>query len=440
MYKVTLTPTYVESSWTKFEDRLTQKFVSNSFSVVLFFFVFFIGAFLTYNSWTGLNLPSWSRLFIAQDRYWASLFLLGGAFLFYGFNSAVQATQLVLGLIVTCSWLFPIEKLEAFRFEAFYPVLFLFACSFLLHFFKNKKLLSFCFCIFLFLLMNFGLYEVAMRTQNGKILQYFSVLHLDLLLLYFIQRIFAGQNLPKIFDLNPLQLYAPLPIPADSKWVSSKSEKRLFFIKGCLQVLWAQVGFFILLNTSHLDFFYKTENPYIHYVFFLVFILSAMKMLTGLLWMYGFKVRPASHFIFLSKSPLEIWQRGSVYMANFAFFNIYLPIWTRVRNYLLPAFVVILFVYLHLFFFHDIFLKMIMKQLLPSLFNSEITIQSVVQPFIWIGIWVTWIAMFYLGTRKVAKYTTADQLGGWALILMTHAGSASIIPLMLFLQNILFKK
>lgn len=438
MNKTSFTPVTLEKIWIDTENKIAEK-LSTFSAIVLFFSLFFLGgAYFGYGTWTTLPLPAWGRFFIAQDRYWASIVLLAGAFFHYLLNPKGKLNILVLSSIVTASWLFPLSKLQAIRIEAFYPILFVFLCSSILKFVKTKKVFLLFFFIGIFILLVFGLYQAAATTHNGKVLQYFSVLHLDVLLLYFIQRLFVGQNLEPDFDFNPLQLYLPLPIPAESTLSSKKAERKLLFVKGCIQIAQAQIIFLILLTIVSKQYFRETENPYSHYLVFLFLVACGMKMVTGLLWAYGFKTPPASYFIFLAKSPLEIWQRGSTYLAKFAFFNIYLPIWKRVRNSFFPSAAVLAFVFFHLFFFHEVLIKKIISLFIPGIVVAGLSPEVLMQQLIWLAIWLIWIFCFLFVLKKY-PLAIHGRFSSWFLVLLTHLGSASVIPVTFYLMERIFK-
>jgi hypothetical protein len=428
-------PTQLESKWIQIENKVSEKLSLFTLTPFVFFILYLVASFAIYHNLLNLSLPAWGRFFIFQDRYWASVVLVGGAFLFRLLSLRLRGKFLFLSFLLIASWFIPLYKLGALGSAALYPLLFIGACLFILQFLQNKMLCISSFIGF-YLLLNWGLYESAVRTHNGKILQYFSVLHLDVILLYFINRLFAGKDLNRLFDLNPLQLFAPLPIPRDSQVLESKSRSRLYFVKGAFQIIQSQLLLALVFKFSSLEFIKISENPLIHYFVFIFTVICGMKMMTGILWMFGFQVPVASYFLLLAKSPLEIWQRGSTYLAKFTFDNIYFPLWKKYRRNPISIAVTVLFVFLHLFFFHEVFLKSVMEQFNPNLLPFHFDTHLLLQQIIWLLVWLTWILLFPK-IKQGVQNLLGENRGAWVLILLTHTTCALIIPLTFYLMKIL---
>lgn len=427
-------PLKLEQFISNIENSLLQFILNRKFAFLYLTLIFFAAMFFLSPLWTHSQFPSWTKFFVAQDRYWALMTLLIGAYISYWVNSKLYF-HLLLVFFISTSWLLPIYQLGSLRWEAVAPIIYILINSFFIGQFRQhfqKGLVVFSIASYLSLVIFLG-FDV-LQNKDGRIFQYFSLLHLQMILFYFISRILRGPQ-SSFFDFNPLQLFSPLPLPEESQHLISGQEKKSLFYKGTLQILEAQALFLLLMFVF--KFTPETTQKLIIFQFysFLFFITASMKTLTALLWMYGFKTPSVSYFLILAKSPLETWQRGSVFMAKFIFSVIYFPLWKKFRNHFFPIVACVVFVLFNLFIFHEVILGGILSSLFPTLQFVMAKMASIKQQVLWAALWILWIFIFEYTFNKMT-FLKKTALGHWLLIALTHAGNMSIIPLTIYLLNI----
>lgn len=428
-----MSPIDIEKKITKFENDLITKLSASGYSVFFVTLVLLSSLYLILPVWTKNPFPEWSRFFIAQDRIWALTSLLSGAYLFHFTKDSFK--PLVAALSIACSWIIPIYLLGSFRLEALAPLIYIALNTLLLYKYKRFKIPSLIISVFMFLVLILFLGYDVILNKDGKIFQYFSILHLEVIIFFYINMIFSTNN-SYLFYLNPLLLFSPLPIPDESSIVVNKNEKKFYLLKGLLFIAEAQVLLLIIIFIfNFLDFKIPPSIP-VQFYLFIIFISAGMKICSGLLWMYGIKSPATSHFLLLAKSPLETWQKGSVFFAKFIFSKIYLPLWIRMRSHILSTTFSISFILFHLYLFHEVILGNLLVWLFPSLNFMSSSIASLKQQALWVILWILWILFFEFTLSKI-DLLKKSSLGHWLLVFITHLGNMSIIPLTLYLSGIL---
>lgn len=428
-----MSPIETENKIITFENKLIQKFASHQYAVLITGIILLIFLYFTLPLWTQSEYPKWSKFFIAQDRTWALIILIVGSFFVYFVKPKYQ-TYLSLAFI-TSSWVIPLNILGSFRWEILAPIIFILGNYFFLKKFRKYHLVSLAFVAVLFLCLILFLGFDANKNHDGKVFQYFSVLHIEVILFFFINSIFSKSTHDQL-SFNPLQLFAPLPIPDESYIINNKTEKKTNFIKGALYIIEAQFIFMALIALFRFEPFKESPSVPIQFYLFILFISASLKVCSGLLWMYGIQSPPTSYFLLLAKSPLETWQRGSLFFAKFIFSKIYLPLWIRTRNNLISTLASIMFVALNLFILHEFILGNLLSFLFPNLKFMVSTWFSLKQQTLWLGLWILWIFLFEHTFKKI-NFLSKTSIGNWILLLLTHLGNMSIIPVMLFLSDIL---
>lgn len=428
-----MTPTEIEKYINSNEELLVRKIMSFKYSFIYILIILSGILYFSLPLWTQFEYPKWSKFFIAQDRTWALIILIVGSFLVYLTNQKLKA--FISFLIVSCSWLIPIYILGSFRWQSFAPIFFILINFGFLKLFKKKQLFSliFVFITFIGLVVFLG-YDVN-QNNDGKIFQYFSILHIEVVLFFFINLIYS-KNLINLSCFNPLQLFSPLPIPDETTIVIDDTDKKFYFFKGILYIIQSQIIFVSMMLLFKSNTFKEPPSIPIQFYFFILFITASLKVCSGLLWMYGYKAPSTSYFFALAKSPLEAWQRGSVFFAKFIFSKIYLPIWIKFRSNLFAIIGSVLFISLHLFLLHEFVLSHLLAYLFPKLNFIASTWLSLKQQSYWILLWLLWIIAFEL-TFKKNNFFTKTKTGNWLLVIFTHVGNMSIIPIAMLLSNIL---
>lgn len=435
-----MSPLDFEFEWKKKEEQIASFFDQNKFSILFFLLVFLVFTFASRTLWTSSNYPLWTNLFIIQDRYWASLILISLAFVAYHIPKKYHPSFLFFSMAV--SWLLPIYYLHSLRWASALPILYIAFNSFINKKLPGHRLVSLFINFTSFFGVLLGLAADSIHSHDFKMLQYYSILHTEFLFLFFVQLNFQNdRNLALCF--SPTHLYAPLPIPEESfaqafnRSKSGQNEKKSLFVRGALQLVQSQLIFVAIFLIARSNFLASAENSFLHYYFFLFLIVGAMKVVTGLLWLYGFKTPSASYFLFLAKSPLETWQRGSVFVAKFIFSSIYLPIWKIFRKSLIASGVVVTFIAFHVFLFHELVLRSLLSWFFPALQLPVQNLQALTQQSIWLGLWVLWIIFFQFFISPRPFFRT-KSIGPWLLILLTQIGNMNIIPLTSLLTKVLF--
>lgn len=428
-----MSPNQFEFKWKNFEDKISNYFVQSNLRFLIFLAALTCLSYLLFPLWQLSEYPVWSRLNLAQDRYWASLTIIVGS-LFFIFIPA-KITNIYLILILCLSWLIPVYLLDSLRISSLLPILYILINSMLIFKFKEykKSLLVICTFLFLVLVVLFGL-DVEV-SKKGKLFQYFSLIHFEMLFFYFIQTVYQ-KNFNFIFNFNPLQLYSPVPIPAESEFLQNKQLKKTYFIKGFIEIAQSMLLFGCIFISLRIEYFKKLDSILIQYVIFLFFVIAVMKSLHGILWIFGFKTPSATHFVLLAKSPLETWQRGSTFIAKFVFNAIYFPLWKIFRNQFFAFAGVLVFVFFHLFILHDIFLKNILILFFPTFQTIPTNIHQLSQQFIWFLVWFLWIIVFMFTFQKI-EFFKKSLTGQWLLIVLTHIGNMLIMPLAFYLTQLL---
>lgn len=102
----------------------------------------------------------------------------------------------------------------------------------------------------------------------------------------------------------------------------------------------------IQLDKSELD---VSKNLFIRstsrYFLLILSDVGVFNLVTGVARLYGYRVRDATNFSWLARTPAEYWRRGSVYHYEFINRYLYLRLWKRIRIRFVVAFVCFFFFY-----------------------------------------------------------------------------------------------
>lgn len=425
-------PIDLEIKINKFEHFIVS-LLNRKISLLVFaFLLFLIFNYFTFSYWSYPAYPSWTRINLIQDKYWSSLIVLFGSLIVYFLNGKVKSTFLVM--IVSLSWIFSLSKLNTSILANLYPIFFIGLVSLILMRFNFSRIINFLIITLLYLLLIYGQAKTAFVTNDAKAFQFFSTLHTEYLYLYLIQLIILkSKNINLLW--NPLQLFSPIPLPSTTSEV--KTNKKELFLSGFVEIVKSNLlmflCFYVFKNIKIENLFLDSFLKYFSFIFL---ITAAMSFLTGTLRIYGFNVISASYFLILAKSPLETWQRGSVYLAKFTFDFIFFPLWKKNRSYIIPSAFVITFIFFNLFLFHDYLLKLVVLVCFPNFLTSIPPLSSLYLQLLWLALWGVWILAFNLLFLR-APALRNSKVGQWLLVFLTHLGNASLIPLSYFLLTYL---
>ncbi len=421
-----MSPVAFEQKFLAFEKSCIEK-LSRGSGFLWFALVWgVLNSWLSYSVWARPQ-PDWSRFFLAQDRYW------GAATLFFGFYfSFVIPHQIrvyfhrILFVIV---WLVPCYLLKIERPIVLAPVLYVVICTVALSWPRSlwtRKIVAALVVLFTFVGLLWWLGKDAELAKDYRLFRFFWVLHLEMLLIYFLRESFRAPKISLSVALNPLQLFSPLPWPTDLTLAEKKWEIRSLQVSGLMQIIFAQLLFWILLLTvPSLPVDIPVLGHLLQYVTFVIFATAALNCVSGMLRMFGFRAADATYFLVLAKSPLEIWQRGSTYMAQFLFQVVFFPIWKQTRKMWVAGGVLAILVLIHIYFFHELFLRELLRWLAPTLPIAQTSWDQIIWlPVFWFLSWMIWMTAFYLLTKAFRFLKTEN--GAWVAILLTHLGSSQI--------------
>jgi hypothetical protein len=428
-----MTPQKLEAQFLKIERSLILRLSQISWSVNSGLVLGTLCLFLVFPLWSTPQ-PEWSRFYLAQDRFW------GAVALFYGFYFSLLVPHRWKSwcyLFLMCTaWLVPLFILQIARPVIIAPIIFVIASTFWVSIYRrraiqaNAKVNKFLFSLIViggFVLVLWLLGQDAAKTQDHRLFRYFWTLHLELLVLFFLGNLFSTKTTPLENSLNPLQLLAPFPWPESIRLAQEPRQLYELRVAGLLQLIRTNFTFALLMLV--LKWLPKSAGPwtsFTHYVSYLLFISAALGTVSGFIKLFGYQAPDLTYFLFLAKSPLEIWQRGSTYMAKFLFQFVYLPSWKFTRRTWVAALAVLLAVFVHLHLFHDLFLREVVRWLTPELpvaaTSWAVTFGT---PLVWSLIWVIWIGIFQV-LRRIIPFLHSDS-GAWVAILLTHLGSSQIM-------------
>lgn len=174
---------------------------------------------------------------------------------------------------------------------------------------------------------------------------------LHYMLLVAVQLAFAFSPRP----VDPFLAFNPVTAAHSILWpVTSLLARRNRIV---ISRLWWQ-GFFgvlvgyaiiyakIQLDSSQLD---VSKNLFVksvtRYILLLMSDIGVFNLITGVARMYGYRVRDATNFSWLARTPAEYWRRGSVYHYEFINRYLYLRLWRLIRVRIVVAFVCFFFFY-----------------------------------------------------------------------------------------------
>lgn len=418
-------------------DFLTKK--SWFFPVGIFICASYI--FFSYSLWFEPH-PEWSRFYLFQNRYWGSLVMALGAIFYLAISYRFRTFYFLM--LMALSWLIPCFQMGVYRPIIAAPVGLVLILTLIVSRIHQSKIfglsligrrwVSLIAVIASFLFTIWLIAEDARISSDFRLFQFFWTLHFEMLLFFFVGCCFSSQPTNLLLALNPLQLWSPLTWPDSAVTLSPSSQDyvqklRRLKVSGLLQVILSNFQFLVILLLMRWlpvesDFF----GAFSHYLYFLLTVTAAFGAVTGFLKLFGYQATDATYFIFLAKSPLEIWQRGSIYMSKFLFQFVYLPVWKRTRRIWLASATVMLVVFFHLNLFHEFFLREFIRWMTPSLPIASASLsQTLLIPLLWSLVWLMWIGVFQISLKSFPALR--ESKGAWVAIVITHIGSSQILSI-----------
>lgn len=443
-----ISPLQLENRILTAEKSLTDSLSEKSWFFAVGILICLIYAFFSYPLWFEPH-PEWSRFYLFQNRYWGALVMAFGGIFFLGVANRFRTFYFLF--LLALSWLAPCLQMGIYRPIILVPIGMVFILGFLVAQIHKSKLFGLSLnsrrgiglvtVIGTFLLAVWLIAFDAKTSLDFRLFKFFWTFHFELLLLFFVGCCFSAQPVNILLALNPLQLWSPLTWPESTLPVidSSRDYKmklRKVKVSGLLQLILSNSQFLAVLLLMH---WLPEESDFLgalsHYFYFLLTVTAAFGAVTGYLKLFGYQALDATYFLFLAKSPLEIWQRGSVYMSKFLFQFVYFPIWKRTRSIYLAGAIVILAVFFHLNLFHEFFLREFIRWLAPSLPIAATSLnQTLLIPLLWGLIWLVWIGAFQLAMKLLPALRGSK--GAWAAIFITHIGSSQILSIAKWLSEV----
>lgn len=230
-------------------------------------------------------------------------------------------------------------------------------------------------------------------------------------------------------DRDHWMLYIPLNSvrtmiwPEELSWVGDKDEiRRALWWNGAFNLL---LGFSLMVARIQLDIRVRVRGGADLFILSVEHLLRTMgdvallNIMIGMIRLYGFSVRDATSFVFLSRNPAAFWRRTSVYNFRFIQKYVYFPLLKWTQNRLLLISISFLVFYINYYGFWN-FLAIFGKMLGFRSWVPHAPIKELFGQWLFFGISVLlifltpWIPIF---NRR--KGETA--LRAWASVLCNHA-------------------
>ncbi len=426
-----MSPQDLEKSILKFEDRCAQKaarwpriLLSASLTIAILLYYHFF-----YADWSHAY-PTWTRFNILQDRFWLDLVVVSLSVLSLWVSNSLR--NLFFMLTILSAWFFSCYKLNSLDLSSLVLPLYFAAMFLIFKFFPNRKYLKFSASIILFILTAHLIGILSLQKSDYRIFQFFWTLHPEYLLLHFCFWSFGSQTWVAV---APHNIATPVPLPLESSVASLPNEQKYTFSKGFYNLLFSVSTFAFTMKLLSIQMIF--ENPFLQsiysYFIFLLCVVAGFNMTNALLRLHLVKVPDATFFVFLAKSPLELWSRGSVYIYRFFMQAIYLPVYRKTRSLALTLSFCFVAIFINLFFFHDIALRVLFRSILPTMpISSMDYVDFLVSSFIWLILWFLFSAIFYF----IRKFLFRGKVWfDWTCILATHLLSSQVTFMAGFLNS-----
>jgi hypothetical protein len=156
--------------------------------------------------------------------------------------------------------------------------------------------------------------------------------------------------------IDPFSAFNPAGIPRATLWpvdtlLATKNREAIvrFWWKGFLGVLIGYLVIYLKITLDRADFD-QSEHLWVRSTsrYFLVILadVGVLNIMTGIARIFGHRVRDATNFCWLARTPAEYWRRGSVF--HYEFINRYLSprMWRIFRNRFVVTFICFFFFYI----------------------------------------------------------------------------------------------
>ncbi|OFZ19023.1 MAG: hypothetical protein A2X94_12155 [Bdellovibrionales bacterium GWB1_55_8] len=203
--------------------------------------------------------------------------------------------------------------------------------------------------------------------------------------------------------------------------------------RGFLNVMLGQLLFAIAMIGMNFIGSLRPENPFLGswftYPFFLLLIIGAINNGIGLVRMFGVPAPDGTRFVLFSRTPLEVWQRGSTYAYELILRFVFIPAYRASRSLLITAGACFVAVWFNSFLFHEIVVRKFHAWAVPALHSQQFEVTGIlVMSFSWV---LTWAVFLLMSSRFWAPRVRLARSGPkiWISVVLTHLCAASVMPL-----------
>ncbi|MFN8791764.1 MAG: hypothetical protein ACK5Y2_09965 [Bdellovibrionales bacterium] len=222
-----------------------------------------------------------------------------------------------------------------------------------------------------------------------------------------------GAYSPSLF-LNPAHAFRGALWPEESGPAKNQQEYFETWWNGYLNLV---LGFFlygVALSIHRLTGGFSTI--FLSYLEFALTDIAVFNLLTGATRIFGFRIRDATSFVFLSLTPAETWRRGSVYNYRFILRFVFFPILRRLQS---PIFATIgaftFFTISH--WGGSLILIMLTSSDLQNSFEYKLALGRLLQTLTYVAT-VYFSARYWFWSRTQLSSSARLQ---WLSCLLTHA-------------------
>lgn len=236
--------------------------------------------------------------------------------------------------------------------------------------------------------------------------------------------VWQGQVTKKetMFAFNPMNGFRGVLWPYDFTWEEDTFRRRRIWWNGFFNIA---LGYSVLLFRIWLergpliDFRYSDPSRVSGHIFTILADVGSLNLVSGITRLFGYRMRDATNFVFLARTPADVWRRSSTYNYLFVLRCVYMPLFRIWRSFLFASFLAFL-----VFFINHHGLQNFLKILLHL--THIRTIHSNSELFQLTGFSLHFLFVFLLlyFTRRSWFFSWRkmnDARVAWASIALTHA-------------------
>lgn len=289
----------------------------------------------------------------------------------------------------------------------------------------------------LFLAVSLSLYELNER----KFILYW---HLKTLFILFMV-LYTGlahtpSNDEAMMALNPINSMRGTLWPIGSALENDMSSRKILWYQGFLNIV---TGCF----AAGLRVFWEDNwgpllvNAYLkyssRYLLAILGIISFLNVLTGIARILGYRVKDATDFVWLSRTPAEYWRRGAVYQYMFIYRFVYLPLVRLLKRPWISS-AIAFFVFL----INKTSVLDVAYVIGDELgLDLRVSLHSIHYLYYTMTLWILWFVVLKLSRwwpygRKARRL----PFNSWASVLLTHLVMSSLYYFAYLVQFIIWKK